>query len=120
MAGLTKDEKIIKANPDASAYELLQLGISEKKYNELLEKESTEATAPRQKVAPVVVEATKVEPKVTVVEAPRAAPKLTQVTAAQVTGKTYLVNKQTGKRTPMTAESIRRMVNKYPNIYEQG
>lgn len=36
------DKKIIEDNPGLSAYELFNLGISDKAYNELLEKEAEE------------------------------------------------------------------------------
>ncbi len=36
MANLTKDQRLIKENQDKDPYELLQLGLSQSKYNELV------------------------------------------------------------------------------------
>lgn len=117
MANYTKDQRIIKDNPDATPYELLELGLSEKKYDELMQSAG-------QSVKDVeIIDAEPLPPprvKATITEQPaRAIPTITVAVKANVdTGMAYLINTQSGKRTYMTFNSATRAATKNPKKYK--
>lgn len=105
MANLTKDQRIIKDNPEASPYELKALGLSDKAFEEMMggSKEQQEQPA---KVAPQIQVNTKAQPKVS------------SYTAPSSKGMAYLINKKRGGQTKMTLASAQRQARKYPNEYD--
>lgn len=146
MANLTKDQRIIRDNPDKSPYELLQLGLSQKAYEELLAKDQSASGKPPEETVDEVlaksnnvsqslgdtekgfvenVVLTEVKPaeepqkvKATVEKEPRATPKIIEVPAEPVPyGMAWLVNKVTGKRTYMTFEAASRRKKSHPDTY---
>lgn len=97
MANLTRDQRIIRDNPTKTPYQLLQLGLSQAGYQELMSK---------------VPEAAQVTERITPPQPQRAQPKVTKVAqqaqrpaATNNTAMAYLVNKKTKKRTLMTRAS---------------
>lgn len=145
MANLTKDQRIIRDNPGLNAYELLQKGLSEKAYQELLQKEDKAASkvvieetvdevlaraeAAKLSLAPEtfqdIVETPPPPPpvvsqraKATVQESHIAVPKLAKAPVVQPpTGMAWLINKATGKRTYMTLYSAERRLKSHPSTY---
>lgn len=106
--GYTKDQRIMNANPDKSAYELLGLGLSEEKYNELV-KANYQPQA-KEKIVPDVITPTVTPPPQPVQPVVRqsAQPKLSrapQQPRRPGTKRAYLHNKKTGKKTAMTLAS---------------
>lgn len=113
----TKDQRLINANPDKSAYELLGLGLSQEKYNELVAQNYQPTKA--EKITPVVTEPIKPPAQVVIQEERNfepikpvvtrsAQPKLSHAPMPQRTNTTkraILHNKKTGKKTPMTLTS---------------
>lgn len=112
----TKDQRLINANPDKSAYELLGLGLSQEKYNELV----AQNYQPQAKITPVVTEPIKPPAQVVIQEersfepikpvvTKSAQPKLSRPVAPTRSGnhpkRAILHNKKTGKKTPMTLAS---------------
>lgn len=129
MAGLTKYERWKKENPNGTPYEAFMAGvIDEAKYNEMT-KQVEEYT----EIARTVIDKefdkhheamghdtpAKASPKVTIIETVAAQPKLGTPTPTK-NDMGYLRNKKSGKRTRMSMESVIRMVNKMPHIYERG
>lgn len=136
MAGLTKYERWKKDNPNGTPYEALMAGvIDQDKFSELtkpVEEEKAKAyeelmkgtNYPTKEVLDVIDEylqpiPPKAAPKVTIIETVAAQPKLGTPTPTR-NDMGYLRNKKSGKRTRMSMESVIRMVNKMPHIYERG
>lgn len=109
MANLTKDQRIIKDNPDDTPEQLLEKGLSPKGYAELKTKETKEVErqAPPPKVQAVVTQNTS-----------RAMPRTVAPKSNVTAGMAYLVNKITGKRTYMSEAQVLRQIKKYPAEYE--
>lgn len=101
MARPSADDKLIKENPQASPYELLQMGLSQKKYDELVAQ-----SAPKP-----------VQPEIKQVH-PRLVGTLKTATSNHSTGMSYLVNLNTGNRIRMTTSAAQRMVNKNPKLFQ--
>lgn len=114
MANLTKDQRIIKDNPNATPHELLLLGLSQSKYEELTATEQKEAVAPIQQTREERIQ-TKVKPVV------RAIPKIDAAAPvfAPQSDMVWLIDK-TGKTRPMriTRKQGERQVRKYPKEFE--
>jgi hypothetical protein len=102
----TKDQRIINENPTLTAYELLmQKGLSQEKYNELIQANYQ----PKGKVEPTVAERITPPQPVQPTVKRSADPKLSRpqqpTRANHETKMAYLVNKTTKKRTYMTRAS---------------
>lgn len=103
MARPTNDEKLIKENPKASPYELLQLGLSQKKYEEMIAQK--EEAKPQQ-----------LQPEIKQVQ-PRVMPKLKPMQASGGGDMAYLVNLKTGNKVRMTRHHAEKMARKSPNQF---
>lgn len=93
------DQKIIDAHPDEAPYDLLQLGLSQKGYQELVDKHDAEVQQP--KIQPVVQQVT---PQL------RAIPALSNIAPGVNSDMAYLVNHQTGFRRQMSRAAAERFV----------
>lgn len=124
MANLTKDQRIIKDNPKASPYELLKLGLSEKRYNQLLAEENQSKPEPKNvkeaekqaevkqsDSASVVDVVHKLIPEVR--PSARALPKL-QPHVATRQGDQAKVKGPNGKITPLSRKAAEKFVRKNP------
>lgn len=114
MANLTKDQRILRDNPGKSPYELLMLGLSQAKYEELLAAEDKRHNAPTQKVPQ------KAEPVVKTSIPIRAIPQTT-APAPIIKGHhdmAVLWDKKAGRGLRMTKAQVLRQIKKYPNQYE--
>lgn len=109
MANLTKDQRILKENTDKSPYELLKLGLSEKKYQELL-KEEPKAEPTNAKEAEKQQLPEKLIPEVR--QSQRAIPKLAAHTA--VLGGNATIKGPNGKKTSMDRNRAIKFVRKNP------
>lgn len=128
MARPTKDEQIIKQNPGASPYELLQKGLSEQRYQELIAEEEKMQQAQPQEIKPQLSrkleEHAMEQPKPIVQKAQpmvtKAVPSLKKSAPIMQAGKNmaWLVNKQTGRSTHMSAAIAIKQQQKYPDKYE--
>lgn len=104
MAKLSKaDQKIIDDNPGLKPVELLDKGLTQKAYNDLV---NNNAPIQPEKPTPTV--------KHTSIHQ-AAQPVLREYVSKGE--KAYLVNKETGKRTPMSRKSAERFANKYPQTH---
>ena len=111
MARISKDDKLIQDNPNLSAYELLQKGLSEKKYEELVSKEN-EPPKQQPKTAPQVTQSDKLIPEINT--SARAMPKLSTYTP-QGRGDQVIVRTPDGKAVPMHPTYANKLVRKNPN-----
>lgn len=102
------DQKTIDANPGLTPVQLLEKGLSQKGYNELVEKQET--TKPKEPIQPSTttptVKHTTIQP---------AQPQFRQHTPQSNTA--ILVEKSTGKRTPMSRKAAEDFARKYPNTH---
>lgn len=116
MAKLSKDELIIKQNPGLTAYELLQKGLSERAYNDLIAKEQAETQVKQSaKIAPAVSETQiqKSPAKAAVIQTPaKAIPRLSDV-PPNATGEMAWLIGPDGKQTLMTKEAAERCSRKF-------
>lgn len=121
MARLTKYERWKKDNPNGTPYEALMAGvIDQDKFSELTKPVEEEKAKKYEKLmADQPKPDFKAAPKVTIIETVAAQPKLGTPTPTK-NDMGYLRNKKSGKRTRMSMESVIRMVNKMPHIYERG
>lgn len=100
MARKSNDDKLISENPNASPYELLTKGLSEKKYNELMS--GTEPT-PIEEIKPK-----RLVPEVTAV----ATPKLMPLPHVYIASDTVQVRTKEGKVIEVSPQAAQRMVKK--------
>lgn len=122
MANLTKDQRILKDNPKATPHELLLKGLSQAKYEELVQKAENDVKAPIQK-EPVKTEPIVQQVQVMNKQAPviRAIPK-TDSAAPIFTSShdmAWLIDK-TGRCRPFwcTYTYAMKQVKKYPKQFE--
>lgn len=101
MARKSNDDKLISENPNASPYELLTKGLSEKKYNELLSQ--TDKTEPIEEIKPK-----RLVPEVTAV----ATPKLMPLPHVYIASDTVQVRTKEGKVIEVSPQAAQRMVKK--------
>lgn len=117
MGNLTKDERLIRDNPELTAYDLLNKGLSQAGYEKLLATQEANVTneikqAKKQPVTPIMVDDTfhdlrqnslKVAPTVTKDTTPtRAMPKTQEYAPVDINGDmAILVDTVKGTRTPM-------------------
>lgn len=125
MANLTRDQRLIKENPNKTPYELLMLGLSEAKYQELLAHEDAVRAAPAQKVPQQTDTAPqttgKAEPVIKAKTPLQRAIPMTNVAAPIITNShdmAILRNKKTGKELRLTKGEALRQAKKYPQEYE--
>lgn len=111
MANLTKDQRLIRDNPDATPEQLLEMGLSQKGYADLKAKQAENTKQEEVKVVQ------KVQPVVTQNTA-RAMPRTTPPKVSATAGMAWLVNKKNGKRLYMAEAQVLRQIKKYPAEYE--
>ena len=109
-----KDQKLIDANPGKTAYQLLELGLSQKGFTEL---SATQQTA---RIAPQYVSKNELIPdKVELTAKHIAQPILMpHVGVINVTDTVRLYNKKTGKTTNIQRVNAEKMARKYPNEFQ--
>lgn len=104
------DKKIIEDNPGKSAYELFNLGISQKAYDELVEKEAADNA---QKGAPRPVKVEKIE------MASKPQPQRPQIRPAEaVTTNAQLHNKKTGRTVSMARKQAEYLARTSPQEFQ--
>ena len=119
MAYVSKDDKIIEANPGKTPHEYRLLGVSEKKVKELEKKEVDVITKPQQKVMPEVETKQKVKPEIQKSTVHRATGFIKQ--PSQPRADTVLViEKSTGHPTSMSRHHAERFVNKNKKTHHIG
>lgn len=120
MARISKDDTIIKNNPNMTVHEYRLLGVSENKLKELQAREESDLKATKQKIDPKVVDETtkampvtaKAEPKVTLTPTISAQPILRPIHQYGDDDMAILVEKASGKRTPMRRHYANKFVRK--------
>lgn len=109
-----KDQKLIEANPGKTAYQLLELGLSQKGFTELSGMQQTARTAPtytpKNELIPEKVELTAKH-----IAQPVLMP---HVAAINVSDTVQLYNKKTGKTTSIQRVNAQKMARKYPNEFQ--
>lgn len=107
------DKKVIEQNPGLSPYDLLEKGLSEKGYEELVSQQGAE----KQKIAPTVEktepEPQKVAPKVEQLREVRATPTLSPVQSDS--GELAWLVSPDGKKTRMSRSAAERFIRKNVN-----
>lgn len=115
-----KGVKLINDNPGATAYELLEKGLSQKDY-EKIAAQSTDAAPPKTETpedeAPAVAVPKKVEPTVVKANKPMAVER--PGASVQRSSAATFRNKKTGKTGTMNATQLDMLCRKYPDEFEK-
>lgn len=116
MANLTRDQRLIRDNPNKTAHELLLLGLSTKAYEEMVAKEEKDLKAPMKPEPQVQRPIVKTVPKINAIAK-------TNVPAPMFNSKNdmaWLVPKagKAGKPLYMTKAQALRQQRKYPQDYD--